>query len=430
MQAARPIVEVQDRSSRSPAICSTLPSEDADSLRFLSGSWALPDPSKLGAGEDACFQTSDGRGFGVSDGVGGWSFVGIDSGVFSRQLMLGTKIAIEAGETDPIEALRKGLSATKAAGSATATVAVLDGRNMRTCLLGDSSFILIRNGAVVYRTEEQLHGFNFPFQLGAQALGQHWDTPEQAIRADFCVYEDDVVVAATDGLWDNLFDEEVLRIVGTTLGGEARGEGTAVSGAGRVQHRCRGERRAARRLAEAAHQAAGTPRRQSPFAKRAAEHAIRHVGGKMDDVTVVVGRVVAFEEWAKEQEVNAAVARAALAAADAAAASSSALATASASVTLNSVAGGSCHGSSPPSSPGRPDSPGPPTVPPSPFSSPEGPGGGRAPRSPSPSPGTRSPSGSPLGRPYTTLASLRLPRGPPTAAGSSPRPTSGRRLSL
>jgi hypothetical protein len=50
---------------------------------------SIPDPIKKAGGEDAHFilEGNDRYAVGVADGVGGWSEVGVDSGVYSRALM-------------------------------------------------------------------------------------------------------------------------------------------------------------------------------------------------------------------------------------------------------------------------------------------------------------------------------------------------------
>ena len=42
-------------------------------------------------GEDAYFLSEDGQVVGVADGVGGWALSGIDSGLYSKSLMAGTR---------------------------------------------------------------------------------------------------------------------------------------------------------------------------------------------------------------------------------------------------------------------------------------------------------------------------------------------------
>ena len=52
-------------------------------------------------------------------------------------------------------------------GSCTACLVVLDKEvnALYTCNLGDSGFIVIRDGQIVHRSHEQTHYFNTPYQL-------------------------------------------------------------------------------------------------------------------------------------------------------------------------------------------------------------------------------------------------------------------------
>lgn len=69
--------------------------------------------------------------------------------------------------------------------------------------------MILRNLEPIFRTEEQQHSFNFPYQLGTGSR----DSPESAQFINVRVKEGDVVIVASDGVWDNLFDEDVVNIV-------------------------------------------------------------------------------------------------------------------------------------------------------------------------------------------------------------------------
>lgn len=106
---------------------------------------------------------------------------------------------------------------TKMIGSSTACVVVLHANVLETLNLGDSGFLLARPSeaggtegyTVVFKTKEQQHTFNMPYQLGtySQDLPHHGDSTTLQVTAG------DVVVMATDGVWDNLFEEELLEIL-------------------------------------------------------------------------------------------------------------------------------------------------------------------------------------------------------------------------
>ena len=61
--------------------------------------------------------------------------------------------------------------------------------------------------------QAQQHEFNMPFQLACPGPDQYSDTCEDA-----CVYEleleaGDVIVLATDGVLDNLWDDQMAQLV-------------------------------------------------------------------------------------------------------------------------------------------------------------------------------------------------------------------------
>jgi len=178
------------------------------------GSHNIPHPDKVETGgEDVMLTFSadpdDSIGhaqfclLGVADGVGSWSFErGVDASVFPRKLLseaenyvsttLGNKEV--AGERVPVilpeQALRyayQHLIENRIVGSCTVCMLSLDGsKTLRGVNLGDSGFIVLRRpsstGAlgtlapsmtdpdqlrVVFRSPQQLHSFNFPFQVWA-----------------------------------------------------------------------------------------------------------------------------------------------------------------------------------------------------------------------------------------------------------------------
>lgn len=51
----------------------------------------------------------------------------------------------------------------------------------------------------IFHSEGLQHEFNLPYQVGT-----HGDDPGKARREVHTLYPGDVLVAATDGLWDNL----------------------------------------------------------------------------------------------------------------------------------------------------------------------------------------------------------------------------------
>ena len=84
----------------------------------------------------------------------------------------------------------------------------------------------------------------------------------------------DVIVLGTDGLFDNVFDPEVAALVAASL--QAGMDPQA----------------AAQRIAAVAQMRAKDRLYRSPFARAAEAAGYYYLGGKLDDITVVVSYVV------------------------------------------------------------------------------------------------------------------------------------------
>lgn len=95
-------------------------------------------------------------------------------------------------------------------GSSTACVVILNRENstLYTANIGDSGFMVVRHGRVIHKSEEQQHYFNTPFQLSLPPPGYQQnvlsDQPDSAITNNFPVEDGDVILIATDGVFDNL----------------------------------------------------------------------------------------------------------------------------------------------------------------------------------------------------------------------------------
>lgn len=201
--------------------------------------------TKPDSGEDAFFATTIGGSanhvaFGVADGVGGWQDQGIDPSEFSHGLcglMAGTAHLHEfesKGTLRPQALLQTAYDAVMAnprilAGGSTASLAVMDAQGtVETANLGDSAYLLLAPGKVVYKSEVQTHAFNTPFQMakmppkmaaqyaifGGTGGGKHFsEVPRQAEVVKHNVRHGDLLVFATDGVWDNLSAQDALSIV-------------------------------------------------------------------------------------------------------------------------------------------------------------------------------------------------------------------------
>jgi protein phosphatase PTC7 len=250
-------------------------------LHFESGAVSIPHPEKtFKGGEDAYFiRDRDGDGklaFGVADGVGGWTASGVDPAIFAQRLMQFCGDAAE-NQSCPVKVLRSGLDRVLGMytrGSSTALICIVKEGKLEMANVGDSGLMVLRrkseNGALdtVFRSDDQLHGFNFPFQLGSASS----DSPEGALRASLGLISGDVVIAASDGLFDNLFDEEIVEFVEENLTGNMRDEAELL----------------AKGLGQLAYQRSLSLTEATPFSKKAAEINRLYQGGKSDDITILV----------------------------------------------------------------------------------------------------------------------------------------------
>ncbi|KAK6803354.1 hypothetical protein RDI58_001138 [Solanum bulbocastanum] len=165
-------------------------------------------------GEDASFICLNKQVIGVADGVGGWAKKGIDSGVYSRELMTNAELAIQKQSSittiDLMKVLNEAFSHTKVKGSSTACILSLFDDSLHTVNVGDSGFVVIREGIIVYKSKVQQSRFNCPFQLGN---GSSSDDSSVAKKISVSVIAGDVIVLGTDGLFDNVHDFELEAIV-------------------------------------------------------------------------------------------------------------------------------------------------------------------------------------------------------------------------
>jgi protein phosphatase PTC7 len=163
-------------------------------------------------GEDALFAAS--HAVGIADGVGGWASQGIDAGEISRALMSTADALATADprERTALQLLRDAWSrvaAQRIQGSTTAVLAALRGTALSTANLGDSGFVLYRDGQALHRSVPLCHDFNTPLQLGPSSS----DTPGLSRIYEVEVRAGDVLLMSTDGLFDNLFPEEIDRVM-------------------------------------------------------------------------------------------------------------------------------------------------------------------------------------------------------------------------
>ncbi|KAI5679762.1 hypothetical protein M9H77_00989 [Catharanthus roseus] len=246
------------------------------------GTHVIPHPKKVEkGGEDAFFVSSHNGGvIGVADGVSGWAEQNVNPALFSRELMANASSFVGDAEVnfDPRTLIKKAHATTSSVGSATIIVAMLE-RNgvLKIATVGDCGLKIVRKGQIIYTTSPQEHYFDCPYQLSSEAVGQ---TYLDATVTSVELMKGDIVVMGSDGLFDNVFDSEIISTVAE------RNDTTDT----------------AKALAKLAHKHSLDFYFDSPYSLEARSRGfdvpwykkvfgMKLTGGKLDDITVVVGLV-------------------------------------------------------------------------------------------------------------------------------------------
>ncbi|KAA3489489.1 putative protein phosphatase 2C 26 isoform X2 [Gossypium australe] len=252
-------------------------------VSFCIGTHLIPHPNKVERGGEDAFFVSNFKGgvIAVADGVSGWAEQNVDPSLFSKELMANTSSLVGDLEVnyDPQILIRKAHAATCSKGSATAIVAMLE-RNgtMKVASVGDCGLRVIRKGQIIFSTTPQEHYFDCPYQLSSELVGQ---TYLDAVVSSVELVEGDTIVMGSDGLFDNVFDGEIVS--------------TLAAHSDVVE--------AAKALANLASNHSLDSRFDSPYTIEARSKGLdvpfwkkilgmKLTGGKLDDITVIVGQVI------------------------------------------------------------------------------------------------------------------------------------------
>lgn len=239
-----------------------------------------------------------GRSFlAVADGVGGWTVNGGDSSKISvgyleelRTIIKETRLPLR--EASHLAFARMAAKGTYRGGSTTMCAAVIDqdSGTLNISNVGDSGALVFRKGQLVLKTKAGTEGFNTPYQFGFDQEGRPyglislWET-----RYSLEVMPGDVIVMATDGVLDNLHDEELREMVEIMVGSIAKrpmqGIHPAADELNAVKERIKS---AATTLAWHSWARSQEAHWLSPFALSAVMHGFAYAGGKQDDITIIV----------------------------------------------------------------------------------------------------------------------------------------------
>ena len=269
--AATKIVEENAK----PKVSTKIPQKEVvdTTVSMDMSSVVLPDPAKISwGGEDAVFMS--GRNFGVFDGVSG-------AVKLARVPLYSKTLASEMKKTvgkSPLSISEMTSRLTEAAnfansgatGASTAIVGSLaeDG-TLSVLNLGDCACVVFRDGKAVAKSRENIHSFDCPFQLSEISP----DRPSFGSKLLYKVQKGDIVLMASDGVFDNLSPE----VLGETVSKSPANAGTI-----------------ARRVADRSRKVSLDKSADTPYAKAASragrKEYLNGLGGKVDDISCVVVR--------------------------------------------------------------------------------------------------------------------------------------------
>jgi protein phosphatase PTC7 len=242
----------------------------------------------------------------VADGVGSWNEMGIDPALFSQELcrligknyqnyLFEKEMQNEGSENSNknfinelnLKAiLTQSVEENDFLGSSTVCCLYLDplSNTLYSVNIGDSAYMILRKDNVknlykiLYKSEEQTHGFNIPYQVGKEG-----DNPRNAQVNKIQLQVDDLVILATDGLWDNLSDEEITNVCNSFL-----------------DQKELEPMRLSKYIAEKVSLLSLKKDYESPFSKRAKENGYLFLGGKPDDITILIAKISQISELERQ----------------------------------------------------------------------------------------------------------------------------------
>ena len=136
-----------------------------------------------------------------------------------------------------------------------------DKQRLRDVTLGDAGFVVVRNNSVIFQSQRRSFLFN-----EVPVLKEPHDVTQHAYHTEIELQSGDIVIMGSDGLFDNLYMEDIEQIISRSSKEEL-----------------------ASNLAGSAMAAGCSTRKMTPFSERVNEETGQlWNGGKPDDVAVVV----------------------------------------------------------------------------------------------------------------------------------------------
>jgi protein phosphatase PTC7 len=148
---------------------------------------------------------------------------------------------------------------------------------------GSFDEFIIAAGRIVLASQPQQHYFDCPYQFSSEEAGQ---SAADAVVFKAELKEGDTIVMGSDGLFDNVYDRDIETTLSIFGGSDQESA-----------------QRSANALAALASKNSRDATYESPYSKEAIQQGLdvpwyekvlgkKLIGGKMDDITVIVGHVL------------------------------------------------------------------------------------------------------------------------------------------
>lgn len=276
---------------------------------FKGGAANQPKPEKKNTGgEDALIFSKNFMA--VADGVGGWIEKGIDSSKYSTALIRNVRDLFytnsEHYSEKPKDLLVDAASRNTEVGTSTLIVCTLWENELKVGFVGDSGYMLLRPQLktierfnmtnIIYETsiisEEQEHSFNFPYQIGTEGDDPETFSQEFSHEINF----GDIVLVLSDGVLDNLYPQEIEFYLNQYIQDNKDLYGAAFWD---IIFNFNGQH-FAQYLLEKTYQRSLDQSFVSPFSVGSLKSGMLLLGGKSDDISIVVGMIVFPRKRMKE----------------------------------------------------------------------------------------------------------------------------------
>lgn len=244
-------------------------------LKVASSTVINPHPEKVSwGGEDATFLKT--KTFGVFDGVSGAEKVeGMP--LYSATLASEMKKLITANGNNEslnfdqlyayMRSARDTADATSTGASTALAGSIGDDNVLRVLNVGDCKCIVVRDRKIYCKTLDIIHSYDCPYQFADESP----DEPEDGSTMEVMLARGDLVIVASDGVFDNFNDSDMIKLINSS-------PSTPSALASKIS-------KESRRISFDANA-------DTPYARNAKAERVRGFesgkGGKLDDVSVVV----------------------------------------------------------------------------------------------------------------------------------------------